>query len=351
MRVSELCLGGLTFGTENGWGATREESQAMFDAYAEAGGNFIDTADIYTGGTSEKYVGEFIASDRDRFVVATKYGLSTRNGDPNASGNHRKHMHQALHRSMKRLNTDYVDVYWLHAWDFLTPLEEVMRALDDMVRAGKVLYIGISDTPAWVVSAATMLADLQGWTRFAGLQIEYNLILRDAERELLPMARNFDLSVVVWGALAFGLLTGKFNNSPAKSAGATRVGQVGHEPTPSLAGMDMNQLTSKRNLRIAEEVGRVAAEIDRSSAQVALAWISARNPLMIPIVGARTTAQLKDNLRCVDIQFSEEQRKRLDDVSRIELGFPHEFLADQKFQDLTYGGMQSRIDSHRPGRE
>ena len=310
LRVSELCLGALTFGTDNGWGASREESRAMFDAYAEAGGNFIDTANIYTGGTSEKYLGEFIAGDRERFVVATKYSLSTREGDPNGSGNHRKNMHQALHGSLERLKTDYVDVYWLHAWDFLTPIDEVMRGLDDMVRAGKVLYIGISDTPAWVVSAANVLADLKGWTRFVGLQLQYNLILRDAERDLLPMAQNFDLAVTVWGALAFGLLTGKFNNPDAKSAGDSRIRQVGHEPTPSLAGMDMNRLMNPRNLTIAKEVSRLAAELGRSPAQVALGWIRDSAPSMIPIIGARTVPQLKDNLACIDVRFSDEQRKR-----------------------------------------
>ena len=353
LRVSELCLGALTFGTENGWGATKEESRAIFHSFVEAGGTFIDTADIYTRGTSEEYLGEFIAAERERFVVATKYSLSTRDGDPNGSGNHRKNMRQALHASLKRLNTDYIDVYWVHAWDFMTPVEEVMRALDDMVRAGKVLYVGISDTPAWIVSGANVLADLKGWTPFVGLQLQYSLILRDGERDLLPMARAMDLAVTVWGALAFGLLSGKFNKLAGKTKSPTSVGgritQVGHERTPSLAGRDMEGLFSERNLGIAREVAGIAQDLGCSSAQVALAWIRDQDALMIPIIGARTLSQLKDNLGCIDVAFSETHRKRLDEASRIDLGFPHDFLADSKFQGLTYGGTRGLIDDHRGG--
>jgi aryl-alcohol dehydrogenase-like predicted oxidoreductase len=188
LRVSELALGTMTFGEEWGWGASKEESRHIFEAYVAAGGNFIDTANRYTEGTSEKFVGEFVAPERDKFVVATKYTLFMRRNDPNAAGNQRKNMVQSLEASLKRLGTDYVDLYWVHAWDFMTPVEEVLRALDDMVRAGKILYVGISDTPAWVVSQANMLAELRGWTRFVGLQLPYSLIERTPERELLPMA-------------------------------------------------------------------------------------------------------------------------------------------------------------------
>src|ERR671921_27110 len=188
LRVSELCLGTMTFGEEWGWGASKEECHKIFHAYVDAGGNFIDTANKYTEGTSEKYIGEFIASDRDRFVLATKYTSNTRRGDPNAGGNHRKNMIQSLEASLKRLNTDYIDLYWVHAWDPLTPIEEMMRALDDMVKAGKILYAGISDAPAWMVSQANTIANQRGWTEFTGLQIEYSLIERTSERELLPMA-------------------------------------------------------------------------------------------------------------------------------------------------------------------
>src|SRR6188472_3405035 len=216
LRVSELCLGAMTFGEEWGWGASKEECHKIFNAYVDAGGNFIDTANKYTEGTSEKYIGEFIESDRDRFVLATKYTSNTRRGDPNAGGNHRKNMTQSLEASLKRLNTDYIDLYWVHAWDPLTPIEEMMRALDDMVRAGKILYIGISDAPAWIVSQANTVANLRGWTEFTGLQIEYSLIERTPERELLPMASALDIGVTAWSPLGGGVLTGKYNNKSEK---------------------------------------------------------------------------------------------------------------------------------------
>ena len=204
LRVSELALGTMTFGTEWGWGADKTTSQALFDAYAEAGGTFIDTANRYTEGTSERFVGDFIAADRDHFVVATKYTLWDRQGDPNFSGNHRKNMVRSVEASLERLGTDYLDLLWVHAWDFTTPLDELMRGLDDLVRQGKVLYLGISDTPAWIVSQANMLADLRGWTPFTALQLRYSLIDRTAERDLLPMARSLDLAVTPWSVLEIG---------------------------------------------------------------------------------------------------------------------------------------------------
>jgi len=207
LRVSELAIGTMTFGEEWGWGVNKEESKKVFEMYANAGGNFIDTANRYTEGTSEEYVGEFIKADRDHFVVATKYTLFTKRDDPNFSGNHRKNMMQALEASLKRLDTDFIDLYWLHAWDFTTPEDEVLRALDDMVRAGKILYIGISDTPAWIVSRMNAIAELRGWTQFVGLQIKFSLLERTIERELLPMARKLDMAVTPWGVLDGGILT------------------------------------------------------------------------------------------------------------------------------------------------
>jgi len=195
LRVSELALGTMTFGTEWGWGAEQGEAGKIFDAFAEAGGNFIDTANKYTDGSAERMVGEFVKADRERFVVATKYTLTTRTDDPNASGNHRKNMVQSLDASLARLGTDYVDVYWAHIWDPLTPVEEMMRALDDMVRAGKVLYIGISDVPAWVVARANTYAEVRGWTPFSAVQVQYSLVERAVERDLIPMARHLDLAV------------------------------------------------------------------------------------------------------------------------------------------------------------
>src|SRR6202162_3279081 len=209
LRVSEAALGTMTFGEDWGCGASKDESRNVYDAFREAGGNFIDTANVYTNGTSETLLGEFMRGHRDKVVLATKYTNAAPGDDANAAGNHRKSMVQALEASLKRLKTDYIDLYWLHIWDQITPIEEVMRAFDDLVRQGKILYAGVSDMPAWVVAKANTLADLRGWTPFVGLQIEYSLIERTPERELLPMAADLGLGVTAWSPLAGGVLTGK----------------------------------------------------------------------------------------------------------------------------------------------
>ncbi len=205
LRVSELCLGTMTFGEDWGWGSSKEESRKVYDAFLEAGGNFIDTANVYTNGTSEKLLGEFMTGHRDKIVLATKYTNAAPGNDPNAAGNHRKSMMQAVEASLKRLKTDYIDLYWLHIWDQITPIEEVMRAFDDLVRQGKILYAGVSDMPAWIVAKANTLAELRGWTSFVGLQIEYSLIERTPERDLLPMAADLGLGVTAWSPLAGGI--------------------------------------------------------------------------------------------------------------------------------------------------
>ncbi len=333
LRVSELALGTMTFGEEWGWGASQEESRAVFDAYANAGGNFIDTANGYTEGTSERYVGEFIASDREHFILATKYTLFTRKDDPNFSGNHRKNMVQSLEASLKRLNTDFIDLYWVHAWDFMTPVDEVMRALDDMVRAGKVLYVGISDTPAWVVSQANTMADLRGWSRFIGLQVQYSLIERTIERDLLPMANALDIGVAAWGALGSGVLTGKYNK---------------HENTEGRAAK-MGMLSDKK-LEIAQAVIEIADEIGRTPSQVALSWVRQQNGVVIPIIGARRVAQVQDNLACLEFSLNEDHLGRLNSVSQVALGFPHDFLKTDFIRDIVYGGTYDKIDNHRNGR-
>ncbi len=337
LRVSELCLGTMTFGEEWGWGASKDISHQMFDTFVEAGGNFIDTANGYTDGSSEKIVGELIAQDRERFVVATKYSFPDRMGDrtnnPNGSGNHRKSLIQSLDRSLERLNTDYIDLFWLHAWDFMTPVEEVMRAFDDMVRQGKVLYIGISDTPAWIVSQANTLARCHGWTQFVALQIEYSLIERTPERDLLPMAKAFDLAVTPWSPLAGGVLSGKYNRSNSGQSGTQSSSRGSEIP--------------ERSLQIAEAVAAVAQELGVSSPQVALAWIRAQDPQMIPIVGASKLEQLQDNLKCLEVTLSPEQLQQLNQVSQIELGFPHDFLGADVMHDRLFGGTYSMIDQHR----
>lgn len=330
LRVSELALGTMTFGEEWGWGASKEECRKMFDAYAEAGGNFIDTANRYTEGTAEKFVGDFITADRQHFVLATKYTLFMRQGDPNFSGNHRKNMVQALEASLKRLRTDYIDLYWVHAWDYTTPVEEVMRALDDLVRAGKVLYVGISDTPAWVVSQANMLADLRGWSRFVALQLRYSLLDRTVERELLPMARALDIAVTPWSVLGSGVLTGKYNQSDSAEGRAKLWGDI-----------------PERDLQIAQAVVDVAREIDCTPSQVAMSWVRQQPGVIIPIIGARKLAQFEDNLNCLNVTLTPEQLAKLDQVSQIELGFPHEFLTSPPILDLVYGGTFDKIDNHR----
>lgn len=334
LKVSEICLGTMTFGEEWGWGANKEESRKIFDAYVEAGGNFIDTANRYTEGSSEKYVGEFIAPRREQFVLATKYTLFMREGDPNSAGNHRKNMVQSLEASLKRLNTDYIDLYWIHAWDFMTPVEEVMRALDDMVRAGKILYVGISDSPAWIVSQANTLALLRGWTPFVGLQIEYSLIERTPERELLPMARAFDIAVTAWATLGGGMLTGKYNPKIAKESEEKRMSA-------------RSARLSERNFEIAREVMNIAEEIGCTPAQVAINWVRQKKGLFIPIIGARKVSQVQDNLKSLDYHLPEEQMRRLDEISAIQLGFPHDFLKQPHINKLLYAGKLDAIDNHR----
>jgi aryl-alcohol dehydrogenase-like predicted oxidoreductase len=332
LRVSELCLGTMTFGEDWGWGAPKATSHQIFDTFVEAGGNFIDTANLYTNGSSEKIVGELIAAERDRFVVATKYSLSGQwQGDknPNGSGNHRKNMMRSLEGSLKRLNTDYVDLLWLHAWDFTTPVEEVMRAFDDMVRQGKVLYIGISDTPAWIVSQANTLARCNGWTQFIALQIEYSLIERTPERDLIPMANAFELAVTPWSPLAGGVLSGKYaqnGNGQATSRG---------------------QNIPERSFQIAQTVGEIAQKLGRSSAQIALAWIRAQSPQMIPILGASKLEQLQDNLKCLEVTLSPAQLQQLDRASHIELGFPHDFLDGESVRSNLFSGTYDSIDNPR----
>jgi aryl-alcohol dehydrogenase-like predicted oxidoreductase len=331
LRVSELSLGTMTFGEEWGWGASKRESKRIFDVYAEAGGNFLDTANRYTEGTSERFVGEFVQADRGHFVLATKYTLFNREGDPNAAGNHRKNMVQSLEASLQRLNTDYVDLLWVHAWDFMTPVDEVMRGLDDLVRSGKVLYVGISDTPAWIVSQANTLADLRGWTPFVALQIEYSLIARTPERDLLPMARALDLAITPWGILGSGVLTGKYNQATPVEEGRAKEGR-GKDPSA---------------LQVAGEVLAVATEIGCTPTQVAVAWLRHQPGVMVPILGARTREQLEDNLESLHVTLGDDHLARLDEISKIDLGFPHDFLSQEYIRNLTHAGTYDLIDNHR----
>ncbi len=338
LRVSELCLGTMTFGEDWGWGSSKEESRKIFDAFLDVGGNFIDTANLYTNGTSESFLGEFMQGQHERIVLATKFTNSAPVNDPNAGGNQRKNMMQSVEGSLKRLKTDYIDLYWLHVWDAMTPVDEVMRAFDDLVHQGKVLYIGVSDTPSWWVAQANTLAQLRGWTPFVGLQIEYSLNERTPERELLPMAHAFGLTVTAWSPLAGGVLTGK------------HLGESGQLRAPAGTRFDgpaMEQFAkfSDRSRAIAQEVVAIAKQVGRSPAQVALAWLREQTQPIIPIIGARKLSQFQDNLACLDLKLDPTQMERLDKVSKIELGFPHDLYAREMVRTFVYAGMRERIDA------
>ncbi len=339
LRVSELCLGAMTFGNDRGSGAAKPECGRIVDAFGEAGGNFIDTADAYTNGSSERIVGELIAAERERWVLASKYTVNLRPGDPNAGGSHRKNMVQALEASLRRVGTDYLDLYWVHVWDVFTPVEEVMRGLDDLVRSGKVLYVGISDTPAWVVSQANTLAELRGWTPFAGLQVPYSLVERTPERELLPMARSLELTVTSWGPLGAGLLTGRYGSDRQGPMEGTRL-------AGRIAAHGADKILSDRALAIADVVNGIAAERSATATQVAIAWVRAQQSrsVIVPILGVRSRAQLEDNLGALDLELSGGDLTRLDDVSHVDLGFPHDFLG----RGMAYGDTYALVDAHRP---
>lgn len=332
LRVSELCLGTMTFGTEWGYGADKEESKRIFDVYAQAGGNFLDTANRYTEGTSERFLGEFIQSDRHHFVVSTKYTLRDQTGDPNLAGSHRKNMMRSVEASLKRLNTDFIDVLWVHAWDHLTPVDEVLRGLDDLIRSGKVLYLGVSDTPAWVVSMSNVMAELRGWTAFAGLQVEYSLLQRTVERDLFPMAQHFGMSVTPWGAIGGGALTGKYLQGAS--------GRLAEN----------SARRSTRSNEIAAKVLEVAARLGVEPAQVAINWTRQQNPglQVIPLVGARTATQLESTLACLNFTLDAKSMEELDAASAVPKGFPHEFLAGDGVRELVYGGKYQQIQHNLP---
>jgi aryl-alcohol dehydrogenase-like predicted oxidoreductase len=332
LRVSELALGTMTFGDDWGWGSPKDEAQKVYNAFRESGGNFIDTANVYTNGTSESFLGEFVKGHRASIVLATKYTNAAPGTDPNAGGNHRKNMMQSVEASLKRLQTDYIDLYWVHIWDRITPVEEVMRGLDDLVRQGKVLHVGISDAPAWWIAQANTLASLRGWSPFVGLQIEYSLVERTVERELIPMAKALNLGVTAWSPLAGGVLTGKYHGG-----GSAESGRMSSDM------MKQFMPDEQRTGRIIKAVKTVTDQTGRSMAQVALAWLGSRPVPVIPIIGARKLSQVQDNLASIDLSLSAEQLKTLDEASRIELGFPHEFYAKDLVRGLIYGGMADQI--------
>jgi aryl-alcohol dehydrogenase-like predicted oxidoreductase len=322
LRVSELCLGTMTFGEDWGWGASHEVSRQIFDAFTEAGGNFIDTASNYTNGTSERFVGEFIASERDYFVVATKYTLrrpGSASKDLNAAGNQRKNMLRTVEASLKRLGTEFIDLFYLHVWDFTTPVEEVLRSLDELVSSGKVLYIGISDTPAWIVSYAQAVAELRGWNRFIAYQGEYSALERGIERDVLPMTRAMDMALLVFGMLGGGVLTGKFN-------------LPGGLETPTRA-----RQADEKEKSAAQVILEVAAEAGCTPSQAAINWARQQSPNIIPILGARRLSQIEDNLGALGLTLSDEHLARLSQIAPPDPGFPHSFWNDFVRRNLIFG--------------
>lgn len=317
LRVSPLCLGAMTFGSDWGWGADVAESEAMIHRYLDAGGNFIDTANGYTRGHSEVIIGDLLAGSpglRDRTVLATKFSTNLYPGDPNAGGASRKNILASCDESLRRLRTDYIDLYWMHFWDPHTPIDETMRALDDLVRAGKVRYVGVSDTPAWKVAQAQVLADLRGWSRFVGLQIEYSLIERTVEGELVPMALELGLGITPWSPLRGGVLTGKYTRANAASASPGR-------------GDRVKAYFTDRTFDIVETLIRIAEELETTPAAVAVAWVQARRGVTSTIIGARSVAQLDQNLAALDVRLGAAHVSALDAVSTPTLGFPIPFLA------------------------
>jgi aryl-alcohol dehydrogenase-like predicted oxidoreductase len=327
LKVSELCLGTMGFGTENGWGADKDTSFKIMETYANAGGNFLDTANIYKLGTSEKIIGEFISNhDRDYFVIATKYSLKDNETNPNASGNNRKNMMRSVEASLKRLQTDFIDVLYLHIWDDLSPIDEVLRGIDDLVKQGKVLYAAISDTPAWIVSKGNTLAALMGWSEFIALQVEYSLLQRTPERELIPMAKHFGMTLTPWAPLAGGALTGKYLRGDR--------GRIKE-------GSKRLNATSEK---ITKEVIAIAEKLETEPSHVALKWTMQQDISSIPIVGATKLSQLEENLQVVDVTIPPEDMQHLNEVSLIELGFPGEFFAEEGVRLNNFGGFYDKIE-------
>lgn len=337
LRVSRLALGTMTFGTERGWGADEAVSRAMFNRYLELGGNFFDTADGYTGGTSERLLGRFIkeTGTRDGAVIATKFTFNggsasgwpaASGGNPNSGGNHRKNIMRALEGSLRRLDTDYIDLYLMHSWDRITPVEEVMRTLDDAVRSGKVRYVGFSNVPAWYAGRAQTMAELRGWEPLSALQLEYSLVERNIEDEFTTLAQELGMGIMAWSPLASGLLSGKY-----RTGGSGRLDIVKDSTNPAFSKM------TERNLALVVELEKVAAELGRSMAQVALNWVANRPGVGTVLVGATRIAQLDDNLAALDFAIPAELAERLDVVTRNESRYPYYFFEDV-LQGMVHGG-------------
>lgn len=335
LRVSRLALGTMTFGTDWGWGADQTTARALFDRYLAAGGNLFDTADLYTNGNSERWLGQFVreAGVREKVVIATKFSYNDTPGNPNAGGNGRKHILAAVEGSLKRLGTDYIDLYLLHTWDRLTPAEEVMRTFDDLVRSGKVRHIGVSDVPAWYASRAQTLAEWRGYEKLSALQLEYSLVERGIEDEFIPLGLNQGMGTMVWSPLASGLLSGKYKPSQGgtDAKGGGRLDALAKSGNPGFAKFN------ERNFAIVAELEKVAQQLGRSMAQVAVNWVANRPGVATVILGATKLPQLDDNLGALDFEIPAELRARLDAVSATPARFPYTFF-EPGMQSMLTGG-------------
>jgi aryl-alcohol dehydrogenase-like predicted oxidoreductase len=331
LRVSPLCLGTMTFGTAWGWGADKDESRRQFELYLSLGGNFIDTACNYTNGESEQFVGEFAEGRRDRLVIATKYTLSRDHSDPNAGGNHRKNMRNTVESSLRRLRTDYIDILYLHMWEYRVPIEEILRAADDLVRQGKVLHFAFSDTPAYKIAEAATIARFRGYGAPVALQHQYSLVQRTVEYELNEAARDLGIGLCPWGVLAGGILTGKYHSGAQEAGSRAQAWQLG---------------LSERDKPIADATIAIAGEIGRSPAQVAINWALCQPGVTSPILGARTAPQLEDNLRAAEFRLGDDQLARLNVVSQPQLAFPYDFLRGPGVK--MYNDGQTEVEKHFP---
>ena len=312
LRVSPFALGTMTFGEDFGWGSSVEESERILDHYTELGGNFVDTANFYTKGHSEKIIGDHLAksqSRRDRLVIATKFTGNLYPGDPNGGGAGRKAIVAAAENSLRRLKTDYIDLYWMHMWDKNTPIEETMRALDDLVKAGKIRYIGVSDTPAWKVAQANVLSHFRGWSSFIGLQLEYSLLERSIEQDLVPFAQEFNVGITPWSPLKSGILSGKYSR---KQKGKLETGRK----------WITEDSLDEKTYAVIDALDAIAQKHDSSPARVALAWVQAQPGVTSTIIGARRLSQLEDNLKALDLKLELSDVARLDALTKPTLGFP-----------------------------
>lgn len=336
VRVSPLSLGTMTFGVGAGaWGSTDQEAARLVDVYIDKGGNFIDTANFYGQlGRSEVLLGQAVKGRRDRLVISTKYSLTTSPGDPNASGNHRKNMVRSVEDSLKRMKTEYIDLYYLHMWDFRTPVDEILRAFDDLVRAGKILYPGLSDLPAWQASRMQAIAELRGWSQFCALQISYSLTERTVEREMIPMAAEMGMGVCPWSPLGGGVLAGKYSKADLVPPDMNNLGS--RKAINAITGR-----ISEHNLKVAEVVSEIARDLGKTSAQVAIAWTLVNPAVTSPVLGVRTVQQLEDNLGALDVELGAEHLARLDAVSAVPRVFPMDVLKSPA-EGMMFGNVRVR---------